>query len=84
MLSQIVRFLKRHSGSEADLSLTPMIYELCIQLVLKMGLTLPLGKKTEEELHSLIKNYLRNFSIFKTLCEAHAYREQHRLKNSAS
>ena len=68
LLSQIVQFLKRHSATEADLSLALMMYELCIQLVSKLGLTLPLGKKTEEELHSVIKNYLRNFSIFKTLC----------------
>jgi hypothetical protein len=72
LLSQIVQFLSRHSGQiEADLSLASLVYGSCVQLVSKLHLTLPLGSKTDEEMQAMIQNYIKNFDVFKALCEAH-------------
>ena len=70
LLSQIVQFLGRWQA-EADLSLTSQIYGLCVQLVSKLHLTLPLGTKTDEEIQAMIQNYIKTFAVFKSLCEAH-------------
>ena len=70
LLAQIIQFLNKYSSqTEVDLCLISKVYHLCLTLVATASL--PLGSKTDEEIQAMVQIYLKNFAVFKSLCEAH-------------
>ena len=68
IVSQILRHFIRLSIDDPALNQTHAVYCACVELSKAMDLTVPLGDKSEAEMHILLKEYEKKISIFKTLC----------------
>ena len=61
IVSQILRHFIRLSIDDPELNQTHAVYCACVELSKAMDLTVPLGDKSEAEMHVLLKEYEKKF-----------------------